>query len=80
MQFPQTTLGGIRGLFRAADTDGDLQQMRILLDGLPEKKKKTPWALQANFQLACQENNWEEALMYLKKMLTQLIYKKNIKI
>lgn len=68
MQFPQTTLGGIRGLFREADTQGDLQQMRILLDGLPDKKKKTPWALQANFQLACQENNWEEALSYLKKM------------
>jgi hypothetical protein len=53
MQFPQTTLGGIRGLFREADTQGDLQQMRLLLDGLPDKKKKTPWALQANFQLAC---------------------------
>ena len=68
MQFPQTTLGGIRGLFRTANNDGDLQQMRLLLDGLPDKKKKTPWALQANFQLSCQENNWEEALVYLKKM------------
>lgn len=68
VKFPQTTLGGIRGLFRSADTEGDLQQMRLLLDGLPEKKKKSPWALQANFQLALQENNFEEALGYLKKM------------
>lgn len=68
MQFPQTTMGGIRGLFHVANHDGDLQQMRILLDGIPEKKKRTPWALQAYFQLAVQENDWENALKYLKDM------------
>lgn len=68
MQFPQTTMGGIRGLFHIAGKDGDLQQMRTLLDGMPEKKKKTPWALQAYFQLCVQENDWENALKYLKDM------------
>lgn len=67
-QFPQTTMGGIRGLFRVANSDGDLEQMRTLLDGMPEKKKKTPWALQAYFQLCVQENDWENALKYLKEM------------
>lgn len=67
-KFPQTTMGGIRGLFHIANTDGDLQQMRTLLDGMPEKKKKSPWALQAYFQLCVQENDWENALKYLKDM------------
>ena len=67
-QFPQTTMGGIRGLFHVADTDGDLQQMRTLLDNMPENKKKTPWALQAYFQLCIQENDWTDALDYLKQM------------
>ncbi len=67
-EFPQTTMGGIRGLFRAANTGGDLQQMRTLLDSMPEKKKKTSWALQAYFQLCVQENDWDNAVIYLKNM------------
>ena len=68
MQFPQTTMGGIRGLFHVANQGGDLQQMRALLDSMPENKKKSPWALQAYFQLCVQENDWENALQYLKDM------------
>lgn len=68
MRFPQTTMGGIRGLFHLAGKDGDLAQMRNLLENMPDKKKKSPWALQAFFQLLVQENDWENALNHLKDM------------
>ncbi len=78
--FPQTVLGGIRGLFRYADSEGDYQKMYQLLNSLSPQQLKTTWAKQALFQMAVQENDWEKALTKLKELksvLNQKDYQSN---
>lgn len=67
-RFSQTIMGGIRGLFRYADSEGDYEKMHQLIAGLSPKQLKTPWALQALFQMAVQENDWDDALNNLKNL------------
>lgn len=66
--FSQTVMGGIRGLFTYADSEGDFEQMHQLLKSLSPKQLATPWAQQALFQMAVQEKDWEEAFKNLKNL------------
>lgn len=75
---PETEFLGLRGLFiqarRAGDRDGALAQARRAFELRPQ----TPWAAQAVFEIEAAEENWDEALKTLDRMLSAKLLPRDV--
>ena len=77
-QNESTKMAGLYGLIKAAEENGDFEEIDSLLKQVPKSQEKALWIQQLRLKLALERNDWQQALSLLeenKKQFSKSVYK-----